>query len=297
MAAVLVLGGNGMLGHVLWRTCAERFDDAYATLRSDELGGPAAEVLDPDRVVLGVRAEEPRSIARALDETRPDAVVNCIGIVKQAVDDAEPAIRVNALFPHQLAAACRERGVRLIHVSTDCVFSGEKGGYTESDLPDPVDTYGRSKLLGEPATPGSLTIRTSMIGRELATSHGLLEWFLAQSGGSVRGFARAVFSGPTTPVLSRAIADVIERHSGLDGLWHLSAEPISKHHLLLQLRDAFELDVEIESDDSVVIDRSLDSSRFRQATGWDSPSWPEMVAELAASADEYAHVRQGLARR
>ena len=296
MAAVLVLGGSGMLGHELWRTCAERFD-AYATVRSHELGGPAAEVLDRDRVVTSVRAEEPRTIARALDETQPDAVVNCIGIVKQAVDDPEPAIRVNALFPHRLAAACRERSARLIHVSTDCVFSGRRGGYTEADLPDPVDTYGRSKLLGEPATPGSLTIRTSMIGRELGTSHGLLEWFLAQSGGSLRGFTRAVFSGPTTPVLSRAIADVIERHDGLEGLWHLSAEPISKHDLLVRLGDAFELDVEIEPDDSVVIDRSLDSRRFRGATGFQAPSWSDMVAELASSSDEYAHVGQGFARR
>jgi dTDP-4-dehydrorhamnose reductase len=296
MAAVLVLGGSGMLGHELWRTCAERFD-ACATVRSDELGAPAAEVLDPDRVVAGVRAEEPRTIARALDETGAGVVVNCIGIVKQAVDDPEPAIRVNALFPHRLAAACRERGARLIHVSTDCVFSGEQGGYTESDLPDPVDTYGRSKLLGEPATPGSLTIRTSMIGRELATSHGLLEWFLGQSGGSVRGFQRAVFSGPTTPVLSRAIADVIEHHDGLDGLWHLSAEPISKYDLLLRLRDAFEVEVEVEPDESVVIDRSLDSGRFRAATGFEPPTWEEMVTELAASADQYAYVRQGLARR
>jgi dTDP-4-dehydrorhamnose reductase len=296
MAAVLVFGGSGMLGHELWRTCAERFD-AYATVRSDEPSGPVTEVLDPERILPGVRAEEPRTIARALDETRPDAVVNCIGIVKQAVEDPESAVRVNALFPHELAAACRERDVRLIHVSTDCVFSGKTGGYVESDLPDPVDTYGRSKLLGEPATPGVLTIRTSMIGRELATSHGLLEWFLAQSGGSVRGFTRAVFSGPTTPVLSRAIADIVERHEALDGLWHLSAEPIAKHDLLVQLRDAFELDVEIEPDDSVVIDRSLDSSRLREATGLQAPSWPEMVAELAASADKYAHVRQGLARR
>jgi dTDP-4-dehydrorhamnose reductase len=279
MAAVLVLGGSGMLGHELWRTCAERFD-AYATVRSDEPSGPVTEVLDPERIVPGVRAEEPRTISRALDETRPDAVVNCIGIVKQAVEDPEPAIRINALFPHRLAAACHERGVRLIHV-----------------FPDPVDTYGRSKLLGEPATPGSLTIRTSMIGRELATSHGLLEWFLAQSGGSVRGFTRAVFSGPTTPVLSRAIADIVERHEALDGLWHLSAEPIAKHDLLVQLRDAFELDVEIAPDDSVVIDRSLDSSRLREATGFLAPGWPEMVAELAASADDYTHLRQGLARR
>jgi dTDP-4-dehydrorhamnose reductase len=296
VSRVLVLGGTGMLGHVLWRACAERFD-AYATVRADEPSAEAAEMLDPERIVTGVRVEEPRSIARALEETRADAVVNCIGVVKQAVDDPAVAIRANALFPHELAAACRERGARLIHVSTDCVFSGQKGGYAEADPPDPVDVYGRSKLLGEVTTPGALTIRTSMIGREIATSHGLLEWFLAQSGGTVRGFTRAVFSGPTTPVLSRAIADVLERHQSLEGLYHLGAEPIDKHELLLLLRDAFEVEVEVEPDESVVIDRSLDSTSFRTATGWSPPSWQEMVAELAQSAERYANVRQGLARR
>src|SRR5215218_83942 len=161
MSRVLVLGGTGMLGHTLWRTCAERFD-AYATIRADELDGPAAEVLDARRTVTGVRAEEPVSLARVLDSTEPDAVVNCIGIVKQVVEDLGVAIAVNAVFPHQLAAACRQRGARLIHVSTDCVFSGESGAYTETDIPDPVDLYSRSKLLGEPATPGVLSIRTSM---------------------------------------------------------------------------------------------------------------------------------------
>jgi dTDP-4-dehydrorhamnose reductase len=136
-----------------------------------------------------------------------------------------------------------------------------------------------------------------MIGRELATTHGLLEWFLSQMGGSVRGFQRAVFSGPTTPVLSRAIADVIEHHPDLDGLWHLGATPIAKYDLLLLLRDAFDTDVEIEPDDSVTIDRSLDGGRFHAATGFEAPSWPEMVSELAATADEDARLRQDLARR
>jgi len=296
MSRVLILGGNGMLGHVLWRTCRERFD-TYATVRSEEPDDAAAEMLDPDLTVAGVVAEEPRSVARALDETSPDAVVNCIGVVKQTINDPSTAIRVNALFPHELASACRERGARLVHVSTDCVFSGRKGGYTESDRPDPDDVYGRSKLLGELAASGTMTIRTSMIGRELATSNGLLEWFLSQSGASVRGFTRAVFSGPTAPVLSRAIANVLERHQELEGPWHLGAAPIAKHDLLLLLRQAFELDVEIEPDESLVVDRSLDSTRFRNATGWSTPSWHDMVVELAGTAERYAAVRQGFARR
>jgi dTDP-4-dehydrorhamnose reductase len=290
---VLIYGGSGMLGHALWRTCRERFD-AYATVRVQEPPGPVAEILDRDRTIAGVRIEEPGRVARALDEARPDAVVNCVGVIKQAVDDPVPAIRANALFPHELADTCRRRGVRLIHVSTDCVFSGKRGRYAESDIPDPVDLYGRSKLLGEPTE--ALIIRTSMIGRELVTSNGLLEWFLSRAAGSVRGFARAVFSGPTTPVLSRAIADVIEHHTSLTGLHHVSAAPIAKLHLLELVRDAFGVDVEIEPDESVVVDRSLDSARFREATGWAPPSWVEMVHELADAAPEYENVRNALAR-
>ena len=217
----------------------------------------------------GVRAEDPASIGRALDETGAQVAVNCIGVVKQVAgaDNLVETIQANALFPHQLAAACRERGVRLIQVSTDCVFSGREGPYTEEHDPDPADAYGRSKLLGEVDAPGALTLRTSMIGRELETTNGLLEWFLSQAHGTVRGFTRAVFSGPTTPVLSRLIADLVEGQEALEGVWHVGAEPIAKHDLLLLIREAFDLDVEVEPDDSVAIDRSLDSTRLRSADG------------------------------
>jgi dTDP-4-dehydrorhamnose reductase len=294
---LLVFGGTGMLGHQLWETCRTRLD-AHFTIRSSDLRGAAAAVLDPDRAVPDVRADDPASIERALDETGPDVAVNCIGVVKQVAgdDNLVETIRANALFPHQLAAACRERGVRLIQVSTDCVFSGREGSYTEEHDPDPVDVYGRSKLLGEVGGPGAVTIRTSMIGRELETTNGLLEWLLSQEG-TVRGFTRAVFSGPTTPVLSRLIADLVEREDLLEGLWHVGADPIAKHDLLLLIREAFDLDVEVEPDDSVTIDRSLDSTRLRDTTGWNPPNWPEMIAELSESAEMYAHVRERLAHR
>ena len=295
---LLVFGGTGMLGHQLWETCRTRLD-AYLTVRSSDLGGAAAAVLDPDRAVPGVRAEDPVSIERALDETGAKVAVNCIGVVKQVAgaDNLIETIRANALFPHQLAAACRDRGVRLIQVSTDCVFSGRDCLYTEDHDPDPVDVYGRSKLLGEVDAPGALTLRTSMIGRELETTNGLLEWILSQAHGTVRGFTRAVFSGPSTPVLSRLIADIAEGQEALEGVWHVGAEPIAKHDLLLLVREAFDLDVEVEPDDSVSIDRSLDSTRLRNATGWNPPNWPEMIAELSESAERYAHVRERLAHR
>lgn len=284
MTRALIFGGGGMLGHELWRTCRRAGLDAFATVRPERLEGPPASVLDPAATLTGVRAEDPASVAWAIEECGAEVAVNCIGVVKQsaAAQDAVTAIRVNSLFPHELAAACRERGVRLVHVSTDCVFSGRRGRYSEDDPPDPIDLYGRSKLLGEVEAEGVLTLRTSMIGRELQGANGLLEWFLSQQGGTVRGFAHALFTGPTAPVL----ASVIAEHAipgELEGLFHVGAEPIDKHSLLCMLRDTFSLDVEIERDEGVRIDRSLDSSRFREATGWRPPSWAEMVAELAAT--------------
>lgn len=283
MRRVLILGGTGMLGHSLWSECRERFD-AQATIRGEFGERAAAAGLDSARTLTGVSAEEPASVERALEASGADVAVNCIGVVKQRPEGVDPVatVQANALFPHQLAAACDARGVRLVHISTDCVFSGRRGGYAEADVPDPVDLYGRSKLLGEPQTRRSLTLRTSMLGREVGTRHGLLEWLLAERG-RVPGFTGAIFSGPTTPVLARAIADTIELEPELEGTWHVGADPISKHDLLVLLRDAFELELEIGPDPSVAINRSLDSTRFRAAAGWQPPAWEEMVAELAAA--------------
>jgi dTDP-4-dehydrorhamnose reductase len=287
-----------MLGHKTWQTLGERFE-CWATVRSEPLDGPAAAVLDADRTVTGVRAEDPASVWRALDEAAPDVAVNCIGLVKQAdaASDTVAAIRVNALFPHELADACRARGTRLLHVSTDCVFSGERGAYAEDDTPDARDTYGRSKLLGEPVGAGCLTIRTSIVGRELATSHGLVEWLIGESGGAVPGFRRAAFSGMTTLALARELGTLIERHRSLDGLFHLGADRITKHDLLILLRDRLELDVEIVADDAVAVDRSLDSTRYREATNRRPPSWPEMVQGLARDPTPYDPIRREVAQR
>ena len=286
----LVLGATGMLGHVLRRECERRME-TFATVRSES---------DDRNVIEGVRAEDPDSVARAIEDTAPEVVINCIGVVKQspAAADAVSLITANSLFPHGLAAQCRARGVRLLHVSTDCVFSGRRGNYAEDDVPDPTDLYGRSKLAGEVSGPGMVTVRASMIGRELQTRNGLLEWLLSQpTGGSVRGFANAVFSGPTAPELARAIVGVAADQSELEGTFHIGANPISKYDLLLELRDAFGLELEIERSSVPVIDRSLDSGRFRAATGWNPPPWDRMVAELAATTDLEPKPTSDAARR
>jgi dTDP-4-dehydrorhamnose reductase len=245
-------------------------------------------------IVRDVSVTDLDSVRRAISDVQPAAIVNCIGIVKQ-LDEAKdpiPSILVNSLFPHQLTELSRAAGARLIHVSTDCVFSGRTGGYTEHDEPDPVDLYGRSKLLGETVGPPALTIRTSIVGRELDGAHGLLEWFLKQGGGTVRGFRRAVFSGLSTASLARVIGDVLEREPDLTGLWHVAAKPITKFDLLSLIRDAFDVDVTIEPEDEFACDRSLDGSRFRARTGITAPDWPEMIGELREESSFYDALKE-----
>jgi dTDP-4-dehydrorhamnose reductase len=269
---VLVLGGDGMLGHELYRELRDHHE-TRVTLRRG-----AAE----PHAFAGVEARGSRRIEEVIAQFRPAAVVNCIGIVKQRAEsgDAIASIEVNALLPHRVAAACRDAGARLIHLSTDCVFSGTKGAYREEDLPDPVDLYGRSKLLGEVAGEGALTLRTSMIGLGGSRKSGLVDWFLAQQG-RVQGYRRAIFSGLTTRALARVIRLLIENHPAGSGLYHVSAAPISKYDLLVALRERLSRNIDIVPADEPRIDRSLDSTRFRRAFAWQPPAWESMLDELA----------------
>lgn len=295
---VMVVGATGTLGHRLCLEWGERFE-CFGTVR-EPVAEPVAELLAATTLIAGVTADVPDSLRSALEQATPDAVVNCVGAVKQAEagQQAIPAIRINSLFPHELAALCGEHSARMIHVSTDCVFSGSRGNYSESDVPDATDIYGRSKLLGEVSGGGGLlTLRTSLIGRELRGALGLLEWLISNRGGAVRGFSRAVFSGFTTKALAAEIADLISEHPELDGVWHLAAQPIDKLTLLTMLNDALQLGIEILPDEDVAIDRSLDSSRLCRATGRQPRRWDEMVEELAADETPYEEIRRELAQR
>ena len=280
---ILVLGVSGMLGSMAFRLLGEREDlRVVGTARSASVRGRFPPESD---IRTGLAAEDLSGVAALLNDVRPAAVINCIGVVKQAAASHDPlqALPVNTLFPHQLARLCALGGIRLVHISTDCVFSGRRGGYVESDEADATDLYGRSKLLGEVEGPGAVTLRTSIVGPELngANGFGLLEWFLAQEG-PVRGFTRAVFSGLTTPELTRVIADHVLARPQLEGVYHVSAAPISKYDLLELFAAAYgRASIAIARDDSVVIDRSLDSTRFRQATGYAPPDWRDMIEAMS----------------
>lgn len=290
---VLVLGGDGMLGHQVCRRLSPRFD-LWATYRNDPAKWMAYGTVPAERALGGVDAMALTTVESALASVRPDAVINCIGIVKQRDEAkmAEPSIMVNSLFPHQLAELCASTAVRLLHMSTDCVFSGRRGSYTEDDFPDPSDLYGRSKLLGEVDRFGCLTIRTSIIGWEVMGNASLLEWFASQRGQTIKGYRRYIYSGLSTIALADVMAWVLENSAGLDGLYQVASDPISKFDLLVRLRDRLGWDdIVIEPDDALQADMSLSAARFRDATGWRCPSWAEMIDGLAAAWPSYASWR------
>jgi dTDP-4-dehydrorhamnose reductase len=270
-----------MLGNALLRYFSGR--NSYLVFASARNAGSLRDIAgEPNyQLIAGIDAENSADLRRVFDEAQPDVVMNCVGVVKQlaAAEDALVSIPINSLLPHRLARLCAETGSRLIHFSTDCVFSGKKGNYPENDIPDAMDLYGRSKLLGEVDYPHAITLRTSLIGQELNGARSLVNWFLAQDG-SVRGFTKAIFSGMPTVEIARVIEEYVLPHPELHGVYHLSVDPISKHDLLSMVRDVYGKQVEIIRDDLLVIDRSLDSTRFRQATGFLPKPWPWLVRAM-----------------
>jgi dTDP-4-dehydrorhamnose reductase len=278
---VLVLGASGMLGNAVLRVFAE--NDDYSVVGSARSAG-VLRLLPPElreQVICGVDVENADSLMRLFTLARPDVVINCIGLVKQLAEADDPlaAIPINALLPHRLARLCDVAGARLIHMSTDCVFSGARGMYSEQDFPDAQDLYGRSKYLGEVDYPHAVTLRTSIIGHELNSAHGLISWFLAQQG-STKGFTRAIFSGLPTMELARVMRDFVVPNTQLRGLHHVSADPINKFDLLTLVAQAYGKTIAITPDDKLVIDRSLNSTQFRKITGYQPPTWPELVRRM-----------------
>lgn len=278
---VLVLGASGMLGSAVLRVLAESKGFAVTgTVRSAR----SAKLLPPQvqgNVRVGLDVESQDSLVELFAAVRPVAVINCIGLVKQigAANDPLQALPINALLPHRLARLCSLQGSRLIHISTDCVYDGQKGGYREADASNANDLYGRSKFLGEVDYPNAVTLRTSIIGRELDSRNGLVEWFLAQEK-SCKGFTRAVFSGLPTDELARVIRDFVLPDKGMRGVYHVASQPIDKYRLLTIIRDLYDKAIEIVPDDKLVIDRSLNSDRFRDRTGYTAPDWPELCTRM-----------------
>jgi dTDP-4-dehydrorhamnose reductase len=294
MGKILVLGAGGMLGHKLCQRLGGQEHDVVGVTRQ-----PAAAydvyrgLFDGVRLVGGVDVLDDETLKTTLHREEPDFVINCIGLVKQHDQAGDPylAIAINSLLPHRLARLSAAIDARLVHISTDCVFDGRRGRYRESDLSDARDLYGRSKALGEtgPGQPAAVTLRTSFIGRELAPPRrGLLEWFLAQQGGSIDGYAGVIYSGLTSLELADVIGRVVDEGAQqLCGVHHVAGEPIAKYDLLELVREIYGLDVEIRKVDEPVLDRSLEMGLFSAKTGYRAPAWPEMIRRMKEDPTPY----------
>lgn len=283
---LLILGGDSLVGHQLRLSLAPHHE-VRVTLHGEAASYRSCGLLDAQASYFAVDARDPACVSRVLDDFAPHAVINGVGMVKRdGADDPATSIAINALFPHQLAAMCKARGSRVIHFSTDCVFDGRKGNYSEADVPDAATLHGRCKILGELDAAHCLTIRSSFIGLEVSCKRSLVEWFLAQRG-PVKGYRRAIYSGLTTLEVGRLVQYVLEAAPSLAGIWHVASRPISKYDLLCGLaRRLGRTDVEIIPYDGFVCDRSLNGAAFAQATGYLAPGWDAMLDELAAQITE-----------
>tara|TARA_B100002019_G_scaffold259207_1_gene244435 strand:- start:17984 stop:18853 length:870 start_codon:yes stop_codon:yes gene_type:complete len=277
---VFILGASGMLGNSILRYFKSKNKlNVIGSIRSSKT--PQKLNFYDEYIVKNLNIEDENNLREVMQRYCPKIIINCIGLVKQIDSSTDPikAIQINSLLPHRLTSICESVDAKLIHISTDCVFNGKKGMYNESDDPNATDLYGRTKLLGEIIDSKNITLRTSIIGHELSTKHSLLEWFLSQDE-EINGFDKAIFSGLPTVELSRVIHDFVIPNKHLNGLYNVSSEPINKFELLSLISDQYSKKIKINVDSGLVINRSLNSSKFQDQTGYKSPSWKDMIYEM-----------------
>jgi len=286
---VCVLGAGGLLGHMLIRVLSESNDVFGTTREKPDISSPLAKFLPLENWIGGVDASNTHSIEKIFETHQFDVAINCIGLIKQRnsiVSDKE-MMAINGEFPHRLAQIANDHDTYVIHISTDCVFSGMKGNYFESDTPDPVDVYGKSKLSGELNDSNNLTLRTSHIGRELTVKKSFIEWLVSRRGGHVHGYSHAIYSGLTTQALARTISKLLLDKSHLTGMFHVSSQPISKLEIINKLNKLLDLQITVTPDASVQMNRSLNSVKFQNATSIFSPTWDEMLSDFSQDQKTY----------
>jgi dTDP-4-dehydrorhamnose reductase len=279
---IIILGASGMLGFGLFKrlTIKTKFD-VYGTVRERNKFASFFSEEEHKKLILFDALNNDNQLSRIFEKINPDYVINCIGLIHQ--EDKQDIsvtsyINLNSLFPHKVAKECENHQAKLVHFSTDCVFSGKQGNYSETDTPDAEDYYGKSKLLGELNYSDHITIRTSIIGHELTTKHSLIDWFLSQD--SIIGYGQAVFSGIPISHISDILADFVIGNNKLRGVYHLSAEPISKYALLKKVALIYQKDIKIAKDTDYVVDKSLNSSKFKKITGYSTPSWDKLIISM-----------------
>ena len=281
---ILILGGNGMVGHMLIKQLSKKFE-VFSTLRNKNKFDSInffENFLNKENCFFIDDINESEALEKIIDRLSPDIVINCIGVIKQREEsqDLINMIKVNSLFPHILNTICYSKKIKLIHISTDCVFSGEKGNYSDSDYPTPIDRYGETKLLGEIKSNNALTIRTSFIGPEILNKKSLFEWIMSQKNSEIDGYTNAIYTGLTTLEFSKILINIIDNYLYLEGVWQISSSQISKFQLIKMINKKFELNIRINPNDSFKCNRSLDSMRFKEETTIKVSSWETMIEDL-----------------
>lgn len=279
---ILILGVTGMLGHTLFKEMNKNKEfEVFGTTRNkSKLHGYFTQE-ELSKIRDGVDADNFETVIRAIAGVQPTIIINCIGIIKQLPISKDPltAITVNAQLPHRLSLVTRTAKARLIHISTDCVFDGKKGTYTEKDLSTAEDLYGKTKYLGEVNYPHCITLRTSIIGHELKTNFSLVDWFMSQEN-EINGFTKAIYSGFPTIEMVNIISNYVIPNKELSGLYHVSSEAISKYELLNIMKDIYKKEIKINAFDGFILDRSMNSDRFKKTTGYAPPSWKKLVENM-----------------
>ena len=286
---ILVIGASGMLGHMLVRVLSPHHRVIGTTSSKYDSKSPLARILSEKSWIDQIDVRNISTAELAISATKPDVVINCVGLIKQKMnsEDSVSAISINSLFPHQLAGLCRNSRIRLFHFSTDCVFQGTPGLKRITDSPNATDLYGLSKFLGELTNWPCITLRTSIVGRQLIGTESLVEWAISQRGMTVSGYKNAIYSGITTKQLSQIVKNLIENFPNLSGLYQVASSPISKFELLSKLNSLMDLNLNIEPETEFHCDRSLDGTEFNESTNIDIPSWDDMLTEFAADQSFY----------
>ncbi len=279
---VLILGITGMLGHTLFKEMNKNTNlEVFGTTRNKN--GLENYFTEDEMIKIrgNVDADNFETVIRAIASVQPTIIINCIGIIKQLPISKDPltAITVNAQLPHRISLVARSANARFIHISTDCVFNGKKGNYTEKDHSNAEDLYGRTKFLGEVAYPHCVTLRTSIIGHELKTNYSLVDWFMSQQN-DVNGFTKAMYSGFPTIEIVNIISNYVIPNKNLTGLYHVSSDAISKFDLLNILKEIYKKDININPFSDFVLDRSMNSDKFKIATGYVAPSWNQLIENM-----------------
>lgn len=279
---ILILGVTGMLGHTLYKEMDKNENfEVFGTTRSKNGLDNYFTKKELINIRDGVDADNFETVIRAIAATQPTVIINCIGIIKQLPISQDPltTITINSQLPHRLSLVARTANARLIHISTDCVFDGKKGNYTEKDASTAEDLYGKTKYLGEVHYPHCVTLRTSIIGHELKTNFSLVDWFMSQKD-QIKGFRKAIYSGFPTIEMVNIISNYVIPNKELSGLYHVSSDAISKYDLLNIMKDIYKKDIKINASDDFILDRSMNSDKFKKLTGYESPSWKKLVEDM-----------------